>query len=152
MIARSHCDYIYTIVLIEQSSGIFREFPDVYIHRFLQKSDSGLSMNLIQNYIFIPLDIFKQKHQNDPITTQLEAWLTFLSMDEPEKIIRVCEDFPMFKDLYRHIYEICRNTEDIIGIFSEELAIMDRNTVDYMIDRLQKENTQLQGENTQLQL
>ena len=33
----------------------------------------------------------------------------------------------MIKKLYRHIYEICRNTEDIIGIFSEEFAEMDRN-------------------------
>ena len=57
----------------------------------------------------------------------------------------------MFKELYQHIYEICRNTEAIMGIFSEELAIMDRNTVDYMIDRLQKENTQLQDKNTKLQ-
>ena len=33
----------------------------------------------------------------------------------------------MFKELYQHIYEICRNTEDIMGIFSEELAEMGRN-------------------------
>ena len=38
-----------------------------------------------------------------------------------------------------------------MGIFSEALAEMDRNTVDYMIDEMQKKNDQLQQENAQLQ-
>ena len=33
----------------------------------------------------------------------------------------------MIKKLYWLIYKICRNTEDIMGIFSEELAEMGRN-------------------------
>jgi hypothetical protein len=40
----------------------------------------------LENNIFIPFDIFKQRHQNKPVTTQLEAWLTFPSTDEPDKI------------------------------------------------------------------
>ena len=35
------------------------------------------------------------------------------------------------------------NTEDIMGIFSGALAEMDRNTVDYMIDEMQKKVDQL---------
>ena len=38
-----------------------------------------------------------------------------------------------------------------MGIFSEALAEMDRNTVDYMIDEMQKKKDQLQQENAQLQ-
>jgi peptidoglycan hydrolase CwlO-like protein len=38
-----------------------------------------------------------------------------------------------------------------MGIFSEALAEMDSNTVDYMIDEMQKKNDQLQQENAQLQ-
>ena len=34
---------------------------------------------------------------------------------------------------------MCRNVENVIGFFSEELREMDRNTVRYMIDELQKE-------------
>ena len=118
---------VYTIVLIEKSPSLFYRFPDQYIHRFSQKSDTGLSMELLHNYIFIPLDIFRKKHQNEDISTELDAWLTFL------------------------IYEICQNTEDVMGIFSEALAELDRNTVDYMIDKLKRSNEQLQGEKEQLQ-
>ena len=114
-------------------------------------SDSGLSMNLLHHYIFIPLDIFKKTHQNGDVSTKLDAWLMFLSTDEPNKIMRLVDKFPEFLALFRHIYEICANTEDIMGIFSEALAEMDRNTVDYMIDEMQKKNDQLQQENAQLQ-
>ena len=55
-------------------------------------------MELLHNYIFIPLDIFRKKHQNEHISTEL-----------------------------------------------------DRNTVDYMIDKLKRSNEQLQDRITQLQ-
>ena len=142
---------VYTIVLIEQSPHIFSEFPDQYIHRFSQQSDTGLSLDLIQNFIFIPLDIFKKKHQNENIDTELDAWLTFLSTDEPDEIMQLCDAYPFFKDIYKHIYEICRNTEDIMGIFSEALAELDRNTVDYMIDELKKKNDRLRDKIEQMQ-
>ena len=142
---------VYTIVLIEKSPSLFLRFTDQYIHRFSQKSDTGLSMELLHNYIFIPLDIFRKKHQNENISTELDAWLTFLSTEEPDEIMRLCDAFPFFKDIYRHIYEICQNTEDVMGIFSEALAELDRNTVDYMIDELKRSNEQLQDKNEQLQ-
>ena len=108
-------------------------------------------MELLHNYIFIPLDIFRNKHQNKNISTELDAWLTFLSTDNPDEIMLLCDAFPSFKDLYKHIYEICRNTEDVMGIFSEALAELDRNTVDYMIDELKRKNEQLQDKYSQLQ-
>ena len=65
--------------------------------------------------------------------------------------MQLCDAYPFFKDIYKHIYEICQNTEDVMGIFSEALGELDRNTVDYMIDELKKSNEQLQGEKAQLQ-
>ena len=59
-------------------------------------------------------------------------------MDEPEKIIELVERYPEFRAMYEHVYYICQNVEDIMGIFSEELRIMDRNTVKYMVDEMQE--------------
>ena len=38
-----------------------------------------------------------------------------------------------------------------MGIFSEELAELDWNTVDYMIDRLKRENEKIRGKTEQIQ-
>ena len=117
---------------------MFREFSDKYVHMFQQESDTGMKMNLLQNYIFIPLDIFRKNVQYKGIENKLDAWLTFLSTDEPEQIIRLITEYPEFKAMYEHVYNMCRNVEDVMGIFSEELKILDRNTVKYMVDEMQE--------------
>ena len=96
-------------------------------------------MDLLQDYIFISLDIFRSKMHNKKVTTLLEAWMTFFSTDDPEEIIKLITDFPQFKPMYEALYQMCRNVENVMGFFSEELREMDRNTVRYMIDELQKE-------------
>lgn len=68
----------------------------------------------------------------------MDGWLTFLGMDEPEKIIELINTYPEFREMYEHVYYICRNVEDVMGIFSEELRIMNRNTVRYMVDEMQE--------------
>ncbi len=96
-------------------------------------------MDLLQDYIFISLDIFRSKMHNKKVSTLLEAWMTFFSTDDPEEIIKLITDFPQFKPMYETLYQMCRNVENVMGFFSEELREMDRNTVKYMIDELQKE-------------
>ena len=80
---------VYTIVLFEKSTSEFHQFPEQYLHRFQQKSNTGMRLNLLQ---------------------------------------------------YGQIYELCQNIEQVMGMFSKELYELDRNTVQYMIDELQKEN------------
>ena len=98
-------------------------------------------MNLLQEFILLPLDIFCKIRQNKGIETmnQLEAWLTFFSTDRPEDIIELIEHFPQFRPLYEDVYAQCRNVEGVMEVYSKELRELDRNTVQYMIERLQKE-------------
>lgn len=62
-----------------------------------------------------------------------------MSADEPETIEQLIKEYPQFKPMYQQIYEICRNTERVMGMYSEELRILDRNTVQLMIDEMQDE-------------
>lgn len=68
-----------------------------------------------------------------------DAWLTLFSSDDPDTIVELLEDYPEFKDIYRDGYQICRNMEKVMGIFSEELYRLDRNTERYMFDEMQNE-------------
>lgn len=132
---------VYTIVLFEQSPKEFQAYPGIYRHCFEQKSDTGIEFKMPQKFIYIPLDIFKKKQQNEngKIHNKLEAWLTFFCRDEPEMILRLIEQYPEFKALYEDVYELCRNVEGVVEIFSKELLEMDRNTVKLMIDEMQEE-------------
>ena len=87
----------------------------------------------------VSLDNFRRLTQNKDIETKLEAWLHFLSRDEPEEIIRLIQDYPEFRPLYEEVYRLCQDTERVMHMFSKELEELDRNTVQYMIDEMQDE-------------
>ena len=138
---------VYTIVFFETSIKEFHEYSQNYIHKFKQQSDTGLELELLQKYVFIPLDIFRGIYHNDGKSNgknsanrcwnKTEAWLTFLSTDEPEIIIELIRQYPEFKEMYEEIYVMCQNVEKVMEMFSKELIQLDRNTVQYMIDEMQ---------------
>ena len=137
---------VYTIIFYEHSPAEFHRFPDQFIHRSSQKTDTGLEINLLQEYVFIPLDIFRGILHNEGIRDKLDAWLTFLSVDEPEMIVRLITEYPQFKVYYEEIYQLCRDTEKVMEMFLKELQELDRNTVQYMIDEMQEEIDGLKGD------
>ena len=133
---------VYTIVLFEKSNSDFSKFSkEIYIHHFEQKSDTGVEMNLLQEYTFICLDIFDDIIQNEDrkIENRLEEWLVFLSQDDPDMIIKLLNQNADFQEIYEEVYTICLNMERMMEMFSKELAILDRNTVKLMIDEMEEE-------------
>lgn len=130
---------VYLIVIYEKSPTEFKALPDIYYHHAKQVFDTGLEMELLQEYVMISLDFFKKCMQNKAIETELEAWLMFLSSDDPERIIELVTAHPEFKAMYESLYSMCLNTERVMEMFSEELQKLDRNTVQYMIDEQQKQ-------------
>ena len=136
---------VYTIVLFEKSTKEFRQYKEKYRHHFRQKSDTGLELPFLQEFYLIPLDIFRESYHNKRISSKLDAWLAFLCMDSPEMIEEIIGVYPEFRDLYEHVYEICRNIEGVMTMFSKELLELDRNTVQYMIDEMQDEIDEQKG-------
>lgn len=72
-------------------------------------------------------------------------------MDDPEKILSIVEKFPEFEQMYEQAYDICRNIEEVMGMFSKELYELDKNTVQYMIDEMQEELTKEREKNKRVQ-
>ena len=136
---------VYVIVLFENSPKEFKILSETYKHLVKYYSDTGVDIHMPQKFIYICLDVFREKQDNEDVTihNKLEAWLTFLCRDEPEKIIGLIEQYPEFKPMYEDIYELCRNMEKVMGMFSKELLEMDRNTVKLMIDEMQDEADEL---------
>ncbi|MDD3339578.1 MAG: hypothetical protein PHS82_12065 [Lachnospiraceae bacterium] len=112
-----------------------------YYHYGKQEFDTGRDLNLLQEYIYIPLDIsldnFHKNTHNE--IKELDAWLCFLSSDNLEDMLRILEAYPDFIALYKEIMEFQAKPEELIGMFSEALEIMDLNTTRYMIEEQAKE-------------
>ena len=127
---------VYVIVLMEKSPAMFSKYPDHYIHQSSFQLTSGLSIENLLNFTFIPLDIFMKMPHNE--LTELEAWLYFLGSDNPAHIQRIIEKYPFFKELYKDIIDLRYHPKELITMFSESLRILDSNTIDFMIDNLKQ--------------
>ena len=137
---------VYLIVLFENCPREFKAFPADYYHYGKVTFDTGLDLDMLQEYILIPLDIFKKCMQNKRINAKLEAWLTFFSEDDPGKIVELITDHPQFKAMYQTIYDICLNTERVVEMYSKELHELDRNTARYMVEEYQRIIDQMKEE------
>lgn len=105
---------------------------------FSEKDQEDI-LGFIQGVKGLPIlyDTFRKVGEN--ISNKMIAWLTFLSSDEPEKMLRLVEAYPEFAECYHDIMEFRKKPEELITMFSEALIQMDRNTVRYMIEENQKE-------------
>ena len=119
---------VYSIVLYETSSANFKKFADQYIHRGGWQFDTGLQLNMLQQFICIPLDIFKKITDNkSTITNELEAWLTFLSSTNPHRIQAVIQKYPEFIKVYQSAFTLRHDIREVFSMFSDALRILDRN-------------------------
>ncbi len=140
---------VYTIVLIENSTREFWKFPGKYIHRGKCVFDSGIKLEMLQEFFFIPLDIFRSMSDNESNETkmnELTAWLLFISSDRAEDIRHVIESHPKFVKMYQEIVNFRYCPEEAVQMFSDALRILDENTTQYMIDELKQERDLLVGE------
>ncbi len=142
---------VYLIVLYETCPKVLRTMPDTYLHRARHVFDTGLDMDLLQRCVLVPLDIFRETMQNKPIKTLLEAWLTFLGEDNPQRLAELFKAFPQFIAMYETLYSMYKDMVNAMGFFSEELRIMDQNTVKYMIDEMDDEIKHLEEVKNQLE-
>ena len=90
-----------------------------------------------QLFPFISLDTFKSVVQN--IDTKREAWLKFLTEDDPDEIVKFVNQYPEFLPCYHDLIAFRQNPKEMINVFSDALRELDRNTERYMVEELNKE-------------
>ena len=104
-------------------------------------------MDLLQEFILIPLDIFRNMPHNN--IDKLAAWLYFIGSDEPKDIIRVVEAYPEFKEFYKELIGLRYDMKGLTSMFDyyrQLLREADQGTVQYMIEEQKKELDELKQE------
>lgn len=129
---------VYTIVIYEKTTELFHEKSEQFIHYGKTVFDTGLNLELLQEYWLIALDVFrKSAYTKDK--TRKNGWLSLLSTKTIEEAEENCRCYPWLEEIYQEISEYRTNPKEVLGMYSEALRILDRNTVQYMIDEQKKE-------------
>ncbi len=58
--------------------------------------------------------------------------------------MRVIQEYPDFKELYREVFQFRFMTKELVSMFSEGLRLLDAGTVQYMIEDQQAQIERLQ--------
>ena len=61
------------------------------------------------------------------------------------------EKYPYFRSMYEEVYEMCRNTEKVMNMFSKELRELDRNMIDEMQEELEGKAKELEEKGRELE-
>ena len=132
---------VYVIVIFEKSTREFHRVSNAYIHHGNTVFDTDLELKLLQEYFLIALDVF-QKFPYPKVRSEQTAWLSLLateSVKDAEKLIDEYPEYTWLEEIYEEMAMLRHRPEEVLGMFSEALRILDENTVKYMIEELQKE-------------
>lgn len=137
---------VYVIVLFEKSTSLFHQFPGIYLHHGKTVFDSGLNMELLQEYYLVALDVFQKIPYSEGEKSEQRAWLSLLTTENLEDAERLIEDYPWLKEIYQEIAMLRRKPEEVLGMWSEALRMLDENTLKYYVEELEEKLQQVTKE------
>lgn len=129
---------VYTIILFEKSTDAFHLDPPCYIHYGKTVFNTGLELGLLQEYCLIALDEFR-KYPYPKDRNEQTAWLSLLATEDIKEADKLIEEYPWLEEIYQETADLRKRPEEVLGMYSEALRILDRNTVRYMIEEQKKE-------------
>ena len=129
---------VYTIVIFEKSTGIFHELPEFCIHKGKTVFDTGLKMELLQEYCLVALDVFRDIPY-PKIRSEQTAWLSLLATEDTREAEELVVEYPWLEEIYEEMAGLMHNPGEVLNMFSDALHKLDQNTVQYMIEELEKE-------------
>ena len=169
---------VHTIILFEDSNKSLTSDmgKSLYFHVGKTKFNTGIKLELLQDFVLVSLDTFKKYRYSDIKEGRTEITdydydssqyndelvsekmkrdrLKFLSLfvaETPQEIDRLVEIFPDLESVRRDINEYLERPGEVLSMFSEALRILDRNTAELMVDRMKDEIVDLKEQNDELE-
>ena len=168
---------VHTIILFEDSNKSLISDMDkaLYFHVGKTKFNTGIKIELLQDFVLVSLDTFKKYRYSDIKEGRTEITdydydssqynnalvsekmkrdrLKFLSLfvaETPQEINRLVETFPDLESVRHDINEYLERPGEVLSMFSEALRILDRNTAELMVDRMKDEIVDLKAQKDEL--
>ena len=140
----------------------------LYFHVGKTKFNTGIKINLLQDFVLVSLDTFKKYRYSDirkgrtevteydydrtqysekQVTEKMKLdrlkYLSLFVAETPEEIEQLIEIFPDLESVRLDINEYLERPKEVLNMFSEALRILDRNTAELMVDRMKDEIDEL---------
>ena len=159
---------VHTIILFENSSSsLISEIDEaLYFHVGKTKFNTGIKINLLQDFVLVSLDTFKKYRYSDirkgrtevteydyDRTQYSEKQVTEkMKLDRLKYLSLFVAETP--ESVRLDINEYLERPKEVLSMFSEALRILDRNTAELMVDRMKDEIDELkvQAEENRAQL
>jgi hypothetical protein len=103
------------------------------------QTDTGITPSSINRHVYVTLDIFKKRMQNNPIRTEREAWLTLLTTQDLGLIEELITNFTGFDEIYKEIFQLRTRPEELIQMYDNPFYEADRNEDRLIIEEMRDE-------------
>lgn len=137
---------VYVIVLYEKSTAEFHRHGDTCFHHGKISYGSGLKLEMLDEYFLIALDVFTKIPYAEDNKSDLHAWLSLLTTENLTDAERNMRHYPWLEPIYQEIALLRRSPEEVIGMWSEALRILDENSLKYYVEELKEELDQKDAE------
>lgn len=160
---------VHTIIFFESSNEKLISRTDVknYFHVGKTVFNSGIELELLQEYHLISLDTYRKYRYSDIIKGNVNSteydcdedmysdvvtdemkynrlkYLSLFSVENTEDVENLKSIFPELTDIFKDMDAYLARPKEVLGMFSEALRIMDRNTAMLMVDEYRKEAEQM---------
>lgn len=130
---------VYVIVLFEESPAVFHQNPEVYRHYGKMEFETGLELELLQEFCLIALDVFREIPYSKDEKSEQKAWLSLLTTEDLADAEKWIQEYPWLEEIYQEIAMLRRKPEEVLGMWSEALRMLDENSLKYYVDELKEE-------------
>lgn len=144
---------VYSILFFEKSERAFHAKGTPFVHRGKTVFDTGLKLELLQEYCLVSLDAFRKA---GPIGhSESMGWLALLTVESMEEALSYAEEYPWLAEIYGELTEYMKDPEGTLEMFLEAMRNWARNDMQYQLEaqqlRIKRLESQLEERQSRLE-
>ena len=93
----------------------------------------------MQEFCRIALDVFREIPYTEDEKSEQRAWLSLLTTENLEDAEQLIREYPWLEEIYQEIAVLRRKPEEVLGMWSEALRMLDENSLKYYVDELREQ-------------
>ena len=93
----------------------------------------------MQEFFLIALDVFREIPYTEGKKSEQKAWLSLLTTENLKDAERWIWEYPWLEEIYQEIAVLRRKPEEVLGMWSEALRMLDENSLKYYVDELREQ-------------